>query len=186
MRRRKPLRSHLAAAWPRLLAGTEAIGQAQGSGLREPPYLVRRCDGQVVQLSQLLYVIASQMDGRDLAAIAEGAGARLELRITPDQVAHVAEHKLAPLGSGRRRRRKHSEIGAPQRTAGPAVPRRHSPGARRQRACRAAQALFLPPIVIAALAALVACDVWLGLTESAPGYKLCSRALRLALSCSRS
>jgi hypothetical protein len=43
---------------PRLLAGTELIGRVPGSGLREPPYLVRRCDGQVVQLSRLLYVIA--------------------------------------------------------------------------------------------------------------------------------
>jgi hypothetical protein len=36
-----------AAVWPRLLPGTELIGQAAGSGLREPPYLVRRRDGQV-------------------------------------------------------------------------------------------------------------------------------------------
>src|ERR1700734_4145052 len=55
---------------PRLLAGTELIGQVAGSGLREPPYLVPRCDGQVVQLSHLLYTIASHMDGRELAEIA--------------------------------------------------------------------------------------------------------------------
>jgi putative peptide zinc metalloprotease protein len=83
---------------PRLLAGTELIGRVAGSGLREPPYLARRRDGQVVQVSQLLYVIASQMDGRALAAIATDAGQRMDLRITPDQVAYVAEHKLAPLG----------------------------------------------------------------------------------------
>ena len=162
VRRRKPLRSHLAAAWPRLLAGTEAIGQAQGSGLREPPYLVRRCDGQVVQLSQLLYVIASQMDGRDLAAIAEGAGARLELRITPDQVAHVAEHKLAPLGLVAHRDRSTAKL--ERRNALLAL--RFRAGILPERAVNALagllRPLFLPPIVIAALAALVACDVWLG------------------------
>jgi hypothetical protein len=42
------------ATWPRLLQDTELLGRVAGSGLREPPYLVRRCDGQVVQLSQLL------------------------------------------------------------------------------------------------------------------------------------
>jgi putative peptide zinc metalloprotease protein len=47
------------------LQGTELIGQVAGSGLREPSCLVRRCDGQVVQLSHLLYVIASRMDGRE-------------------------------------------------------------------------------------------------------------------------
>ena len=83
---------------PRLLAGTELIGRVAGSGLREPPYLVRRCDGQVVQLSRLLYVIASRMDGRELAAIAAEAGQRLDLRITSEQIAYVAEHKLVPLG----------------------------------------------------------------------------------------
>jgi hypothetical protein len=93
-----PPGEHALAGWPQLLAGTELIGRAAGSGLREPPYLVRRRDGQVVQLSQLLYVIASQMDGRGLAVIADSAGARLDLRITPEQVAYLAEHKLAPLG----------------------------------------------------------------------------------------
>ena len=47
---------------PRLLEDTELIGQVAGSGLRKPPYLVRRRDGQMVQLSQLLYVIAGHMD----------------------------------------------------------------------------------------------------------------------------
>jgi hypothetical protein len=34
----------------RLSQDTELIGQVEGSGLREPAYLVRRGDGQVVQL----------------------------------------------------------------------------------------------------------------------------------------
>ena len=124
--------------------------------------MVRRCDGQVVQLSQLLYVIASQMDGRDLAAIAEGAGARLELRITPDQVAHVAEHKLAPLGLVAHGDGSTAKL--ERRNALLAL--RFRAGILPERAVNALagllRPLFLPPIVIAALAALVACDVWLG------------------------
>ena len=83
---------------PQLLPGTELLGRFAGSGVREPPYLVRRRDGQVVQLSRLLYEIARRMDGRDVAAIADRAGRSLDLRITPEQVDYVAEHKLAPLG----------------------------------------------------------------------------------------
>src|SRR6201996_3444072 len=86
------------AAWPRLLTGTELIGQAAGSGLREAPYLVRRCDGQVVQLSRLLFVIAGCMNGDDAHTIAARAGVALDLRITRAHVVHVAESKLAPLG----------------------------------------------------------------------------------------
>jgi putative peptide zinc metalloprotease protein len=147
---------------PQLLAGTELIGRVAGSGLREPPYLVRRCDGQVVQVSQLLYVIASKMDGRALGAIAAEAGQRMDLRITNEQVAYVAEHKLAPLG-----------LIAPRDGSAPNLERINALLALRFRAgvvgeravnalARVLRPLFLPPIVIAALAALLACDVWLG------------------------
>jgi len=150
------------APWPRLLEGTELIGQAVGSGLREPPYLVRRRDGQVVQLSQLLYVLASRMDGRDLPAIADSASECVDARITPEQVTHVAEHKLAPLGL----------IG--QRDGGtPKLERRSALLLLRFRVgivpecgvnvlAGLLRPLFLPPLVIVALAALAAFDVWLG------------------------
>jgi putative peptide zinc metalloprotease protein len=157
---------HLAAgepaAWPQLLPGTELIGQAAGSGLREPPYLVRRRDGELVQLSQLFYVLASHMDGRELAAIADGAGARLGLRIAPEQVAYVAEHKLTPLGLlvGR-------DGSAPRlerRTALLALKFRAGivPGGAVNALASVLRVLFWPPVVVAALSALVACDVWLG------------------------
>jgi putative peptide zinc metalloprotease protein len=94
----RPVQDTSGAPGPRLVAGTELIGQLDGSGLREPPYLVRRSDGQVVQLSRLLFVIAGQLDGSDLAAVSERAGHVLGLRIAPDKVAYVIERKLAPLG----------------------------------------------------------------------------------------
>src|SRR6185437_14335673 len=37
--------------------GLVSLGRQQGSGLREPSFLVRRGDGQVVQLSPLLHLI---------------------------------------------------------------------------------------------------------------------------------
>jgi len=146
---------------PRLLAGTELIGQVAGSDLREAPYLVRRCEGQVVQLSQLLYVIAGTLDGRELATAAADVTARMNLRITAEQVAYVAEQKLVPLG-----------LVAPADGSPPSLERlnallalRFRAGIVTERAVNRLAALlrplFLPPVVITALAALLACDVWL-------------------------
>ena len=71
---------------PRLLDDTELLGQAIGSGLKQAPYLIRRCDGQIVQLSRLLYEFARRMDGRERAAVAQEVGDALELRVTAEQV----------------------------------------------------------------------------------------------------
>ncbi len=144
-----------------LLAGTELIGRSAGSGLREPPYLIRRCDGQIVQLSELLYEIAGCMDGRPLGEIADRASHRTGVRITPDHVSYIAEQKLLPLGllpladgSTPHLQRRNVLLGL-----------RFRAGIVPERAVNALagplRALFLPPVMIAALAALVACDVWL-------------------------
>jgi putative peptide zinc metalloprotease protein len=149
-------------AWPRLLAGTELIGRVAASGLREPPHLVRRCDGQVVQLSRLLYEIASTMDGRGLPAIAEGVAEQLDVRITAEQVAYVAEHKLAPLGLVAHR----DGHTATLRPVDALLALRFRVGVIPERAvnalARLLRGLFLPPVVVVALTGLVACDAWLG------------------------
>jgi putative peptide zinc metalloprotease protein len=83
----------------RLLPGVELLGRVEGSGLREAPYYVRRADGEVVQLSGLLYVLAEQArPGRSLEEIGRDAGAQLQLRVRPEQVHYVLEQKLHPLG----------------------------------------------------------------------------------------
>jgi hypothetical protein len=48
----------------RLDAGIELIGEYQGSVFQQPRYLVRRADGQVLQLSRLLYLLTAAMDGQ--------------------------------------------------------------------------------------------------------------------------
>jgi putative peptide zinc metalloprotease protein len=79
--------------------GVELIGQVEGSGLTEPPYLVRRSDGQTVQLTRLLFALLEQAEpNRDLAVVGRRAGEQLDVRITPEQVRHVLDRKLAPLG----------------------------------------------------------------------------------------
>lgn len=148
--------------WPRLLEGTELLGRVKGSGLREPPYLVRRCDGQVVQLSELFYAIARCMDGRPLAAIADSVSQHLDVRITAEQVAYVAEHKLAPLGvvvyrDGSTASLKRVDALLALKFRVGVVPERAV-----NALARLLRGLFLPPLVVGALVAIVACDVWLG------------------------
>ena len=44
---------------PRLAEGVELLGEYQGSGYTQPPSLIRRPDGQVIQMSRLLYRTAA-------------------------------------------------------------------------------------------------------------------------------
>src|SRR5882757_5122898 len=56
---------------PRLADGVELLGEYQDSGYRQPPSLVRRPDGQVIQMSPLLYRVTSRINGsREPAVIA--------------------------------------------------------------------------------------------------------------------
>jgi putative peptide zinc metalloprotease protein len=150
---------------PRLLDDTELLGQAVGSGLKQAPYLIRRCDGQIVQLSRMLYEFASRMDGRELAAVAQEVGDALELRVTPEQVAYVAEHTFAPLGLVRYR----DGHTAPLRSRNALLALRYRvgllPGAVVDRLAAPLQSLFFGPLVAVALATLAAFDVWLGLSH---------------------
>ena len=84
---------------PRLADGVELLGEYQGSGYSQPPSLVRRPDGQVIQMSPLLYQVMSRIDGsRDPAAIAELVSGDLGRSLTADQVRHLIIAKLVPLG----------------------------------------------------------------------------------------
>jgi putative peptide zinc metalloprotease protein len=144
-----------------LLPGAELLGQAEGSGLREPPYLIRRPDGQVVQVSRLLYLVARYAEpNRDLAEIGRRAGGEMELRITGEQVGYLLDEKLHPLGvvSGAdgtppKLERVQPMFGLRTRTG---VIR---PGAVRSIA-RVFSPLFQPAVIAAVLACLLAFDGW--------------------------
>jgi len=84
---------------PRLAEGVELLGEYQGSGYSQPPSLVRRADGQVIQMSALLYRVACRIDGsRDPAAIAGLVSEDLGRSLTADQVRYLVTAKLLPLG----------------------------------------------------------------------------------------
>ena len=84
---------------PRLADGVELLGEYKDSGYSQPVSLARRGDGQVIQMSGLLYLVASRIDGsRTPEAIAESVSEDLGRSLSPDQVRYLITGKLIPLG----------------------------------------------------------------------------------------
>lgn len=84
---------------PRLADGVQLIGESEGSGYREPPSLVRRADGQTLQLTPLLYLVLEAVNGtRGLPEIAEHASAGSGRLISTDNVRTLIDSQLLPLG----------------------------------------------------------------------------------------
>ena len=146
---------------PRLADGVELLGEYQGSGYAQPPSLVRRADGQVIQMSALLYRVACRIDGsRDPAAIAGLVSEDLGRSLTADQVRYLITAKLLPLGVV-------ADEGVPAAApkANPLLALRARGTLLSERAANAAGALLTPlfrgPVVVAVLVSIVAMDWWL-------------------------
>lgn len=89
----------------RPVGGLTLLGEYQGSGFTEPRFLVRRGDGQVIQLSRLLYLVAEAIaaagaadGGWDADSVAARVRASYGRDITADNVRYLVAGKLAPLG----------------------------------------------------------------------------------------
>jgi putative peptide zinc metalloprotease protein len=79
--------------------GVQLVGPTEGSGYREAPSLVRRADGQTLQLTRLLYLILEAVDGeRNVEGIANQAGAAYGRMVSADNVRTLIETQLLPLG----------------------------------------------------------------------------------------
>ena len=84
---------------PTRVDGVQLIGEMVGSGYRSPPALVRRADGQVLQLTPLLYLVLNAADGRrGCAEIAELVGRGLGRSVTEADVRTLVDSHLRPLG----------------------------------------------------------------------------------------
>ena len=84
---------------PARAVGVELLGEVTGSGYRRAPSLARRSDGQVLQLTPILYATLAAVDGRrDVQAIAQALVTDHGLVIDPTDVEHLLETKLRPLG----------------------------------------------------------------------------------------
>ena len=164
---------------PRLAPGVEQLGEYQGSGLTDATYLVRNPGGQVVQLSRLLHLVLSGIDGsRTVNEIAARATADFGRTVSAGNVEYLLKNRFAPLG-----------LLAADESAGPGagVVRQESAilalKVRRtlisasavQHVARVFRPLFNPLVVVSVLASLIAADVWLfgsGQAGSAFSYVL--------------
>src|SRR5436190_3489513 len=79
-------------------AGLELIGEVHGSGYRDGAALVRRADGQMVQLGPLQYALLAALDGqRDVGQLAGAMSEQLGRGVEAAHVVRLAE-KLAAQG----------------------------------------------------------------------------------------
>lgn len=147
---------------PVLAEGVQLIGEYEGSGFREPPSLVRRADGQVIQLPDLLYKLAEKSDGeRTYAEIADELTAEIRRGVDADSVRFLADEKLRPLGI----------LAAADGTSPPVEKTDPLLGFKFRLAVipeslsnaigSVFRPLFLPPVVLAVLVAFVLTDAWL-------------------------
>src|SRR5215469_6108439 len=82
---------------PRLAEGVELLGEYQGSGFKEPPALVRRADGQILQLPSLLYEVLKAIDGhRSYDEIASIVSDRVRRGLSGEDVEFLIDEKLRP------------------------------------------------------------------------------------------
>jgi putative peptide zinc metalloprotease protein len=145
----------------RLADGVELLGTYQDSGYSQPPSLVRRPDGQVIQMSPLLYQVTSRIDGsRDPAAIADLVSADLGRSLTADQVRYLITAKLLPLGIVA-----DQDAPAALPKASPLLALRARVTLLPERAANAAGTLLRPlfrwPVIVAVVASVAAVDYWL-------------------------
>ncbi len=172
---------------PRLLAGVESLGEYQGSGLTDATFLVRDPAGRVVQVSRLLHLVLSGIDGqRTVGEIADCVTTAFGRTVSTGNVEYLLDRKLAALGLLAR------ADGAP----GPANPGWDQgvltlrfrctviPGAGVQFFARLFRPLFTPAVVMVALGGLIVSDAWLvhtGRLNSALGYVVIHPVLLLVV-----
>jgi len=149
------------ASPPRLADGMELLGELKDSGFAEPQSLIRRADGQVIQLSRLLYLVVSLIDGtHEPDEIAALASDKLGRSLTAEQVSYLITAKLDPLGIV-------AGPGTPAAlpTASPLLALRARvtllPEAAACPAGTLLRPLFRPPVIVAVVASVAALDFWL-------------------------
>src|SRR3954454_21569748 len=94
----RPAASPAAEAAPvERAAGLELLGTVNGSGYKDGAALVRRADGQMVQLGPLMYALLEAVDGtRDHAALADAVTERLGRRLEPEHGARGPQKHRDP------------------------------------------------------------------------------------------
>lgn len=160
---------------PTLVAGMELVGEFEGSGYREPPHLVCRPDGQIVRLPALLYQVVRALNGGSrehsggqpvMTRVADELCRETDREFTTEHVAFLIDKKLAPLGITT-----YSDGSPPPPTpkSDPFLSFRFRVAVLPEHVTWFLSGLFAwlfrPLLVVGALAAFVAGEVWLWSTQ---------------------
>lgn len=151
---------------PELADGVELVGEYEGSGYKEPHHLARRSNGSLIQLTELLHLVARECDGgTSLAEIAERTSEAFGKTVSEDNVRQLVDDRLRPLGVLAGRDGTSPEVAPPD----PLLGLKFRVTLLSERTTRAAtrlfKPLFAPVLVVVVLAALAAFDVWLFLVH---------------------
>jgi putative peptide zinc metalloprotease protein len=147
---------------PKLADGIELIGEYEDSGFKEPPSIARRGDGQVIQLPVVLYKVAEQIDGRrGYDEIAEHVTEAIGRGVGAEDVKFLVDEKLRPLGvvagaNGESPQLKKADPLLALKFRVAVVPEGVVHGI-----TSVFYPFFFPPVIVAAVAGLVAFDIWL-------------------------
>jgi putative peptide zinc metalloprotease protein len=147
---------------PQLCEGIELIGEYEDSGFKEAPSIARRADGQIIQLPALLYIVAASVDGRrTYEQIAERVTEASGRGVAAEDVKYLIEEKLGPLGVCLAPDGKKPQL----QKADPLLALKFRVAVVPEGVVHAITSLFypffFPPVIAAAIAALVAFDVWM-------------------------
>ena len=145
-----------------LADGIELLGKYKGSGFKEAPYLVKRSDGQVVQVTELIYLVTTCLAaGYHLHQVAVRVSEEFGRTVSVENVAYLVNQKLRPAGliasadgSVVRSPRANALLALKLRV--PLIPARVH-----RVATRFLLPLFHLPVVVAALVGVAAMNVWL-------------------------
>jgi putative peptide zinc metalloprotease protein len=146
---------------PSRAEGIQLLGQSEGSGYREAPSLVRRADGQTLQLTPLLYLVLAAADGsRDTEEMARHVSAGSGRLVSPENIRTLMDSQLLPMGLLRLADGSQPEV----RKADPLLGMRFrytvTDPERTRRLTAPFAALFNPLIVVAVTAAFLAACWW--------------------------
>jgi putative peptide zinc metalloprotease protein len=150
---------------PRLSAGLRLHGEYQGSGFTEPKYIARRGDGQVVQLSRLLHLVAGCIDGiSDTERISHRVSGMFGREVSEENIAYLVEQKLQPLGVTVPYEQEDDEVTEAPRSDLLLALKGHKVMFSQERVNRIGRSLawlHRPLMVVLVLTSMVAMDVWL-------------------------
>lgn len=155
-----------------LAPGVQLLGPYRDSGFEHPRYLIQRSDGQPLQVTRLLYLLAESLDGvTDIRQVAERLSLEIGRKVSAENVEYLVANNLRPLGivstPDTDRAARETALPRSNLVLGPKAEKVLLPARVVAVVARGLAILHRPVVVVAALAAWVVFDLWLFLVHGA-------------------